>query len=87
MKNDAAYYGLAMRIFVDFSGTIAIPAVLAALLGKWLDQKFTMNGPVFLLILLFLAFLSTALTLKQKAKVYAKKYEAIITSEETIKRR
>ena len=38
MNQDAAYHRLAYKIFAEFTGTIAVPAVLATLLGKWLDD-------------------------------------------------
>ena len=77
MSQDAKYYRLAARIFADFSGTIAVPAVLAAILGQWLDEK---NGtePRYLMIFLVLAFIFTAIFVMRKAKMYKKAYEALI---------
>ncbi len=77
MNSDAAYYRLAMKIFADFSGTIAIPAVFAALLGKWLDQKYH-TEPRYLALLLILAFLSTGLMIRKKAKEYSIAYDSLI---------
>ncbi len=74
MKSDAAYYRLAFRIFADFSGTIAVPAVLAALLGKWLDDKYS-SAPKFLIFFLLVALLSTAWIVVKKAKKYGKEFE------------
>jgi len=76
MNTDAAYYRLALKIFADFSGSIAIPAVLAALFGKWLDEK-QGTDPVFLILFLLLAFLFTAWSLVKKAKKYQKSYDAL----------
>lgn len=77
MKSDAPYYRLAMRIFADFSGTIAVPAVLAALLGKWLDQKYT-TQPRYLILLLIIAFLLTGFSVRKKAILYQKKYQSLL---------
>ena len=77
MKNDSAYYRLAMRIFADFSGTIAVPAVLAALLGKWLDNKYH-TYPKFLALCLVLAFAATVRIITKKAKFYQRAYERLI---------
>lgn len=76
MNTDAAYYRLAYKIFADFSGSIAIPAVLAALLGKWLDTKYH-TAPKFLILLLLLALLSTAWMIVKKAKKYQKEYDVL----------
>jgi len=76
MANDSAYTRLAMRIFADFSGSIAIPAVLAALLGTWLDDRYS-TGPRYLIILLALAFLATAIIIAKKAKKYGRMYEKL----------
>lgn len=76
MKNDQAYYRLALKIFADFSGSIAVPAVLAALLGKWLDAK-EHTAPRFLILFLAIALLSTAWIVVRKAKKYGREYEAL----------
>lgn len=76
MNTDAAYYRLALKIFADFSGSIAIPAVLAALAGKWLDAKWH-STPKFMILFLLLAFLSTAWMMVKKANLYQKQYDAL----------
>ncbi|MCR4314363.1 MAG: AtpZ/AtpI family protein [Candidatus Uhrbacteria bacterium] len=78
--SDAKYYRLAGRIFADFSGTIAVPAVLAALLGKWLDDRWG-TEPRSLLILLAIALALTAYAVVKKAKMYKKAYESLIKDE------
>lgn len=77
MKSDAPYYRFAMKVFADFSGTIAIPAVLAALLGKWLDQKYS-TQPRYLVLLLVFAFLSTGFSIRKKAIQYQKEYQKLL---------
>lgn len=80
MSKEAAYYRLSMRIFADFSGTIAIPAVGAAFLGKWVDTRFG-TEPRYMIILLALAFLLTGFIVVRKAKKYRKAYERLIKNE------
>ncbi|MEK7452291.1 MAG: AtpZ/AtpI family protein [Patescibacteria group bacterium] len=78
MKSDAPYYRLAIRIFADFSGSIAVPAVLATVSGKWLDQKYHTH-PRWLFFLLVIAFLSTAVHLRSKTKKYHAEYEKLLS--------
>ncbi len=80
MATDAEYRRLGMRIFADFSGSIAVPAVLAAILGKWLDKKFD-STPNFLSLCLIIAFILTGFTVYKKAKYYSAKYQALNDSE------
>lgn len=77
MATDAAYYRLAMRIFADFGGTIAVPAVLAALLGKWLDGQYG-TYPRYLIICLVIAFALTAAMIVKKSRFYGKAYKKLI---------
>ena len=77
MASDARYYRLAMKIFADFSGTIAIPAVLAALAGKWLDERYG-TEPRYLIVLLILAFILTGYMVVTKAKKYLVAYERLM---------
>ena len=76
MSQDSANYRLAMKIFADFSGTIAIPAVLAAVAGKKLDTLYH-TAPRYQVVLLAFALLSTALLIYKKAKKYRDEYESI----------
>ncbi len=76
MESDAAYYRLALRIFADFSGTIAIPAVLAAILGELMDI-YMHTPPLFLLLFLTIALLSTIFSVVKKALKYQKEYDTL----------
>ena len=66
-----------MKIFADFSGTIAIPAVLSALAGKWLDERYA-TEPRYLILLLALALALTAIIVVRKAKKYRVAYEKLM---------
>ena len=79
MSSDIKYYRLASRIFADFSGSIAIPAVSAALLGKWIDAQ-QGTEPRYLLLLLIISFGFTGVLLVRKAKKYKKQYESLLNS-------
>ncbi|MBI5370200.1 AtpZ/AtpI family protein [Candidatus Uhrbacteria bacterium] len=76
MSTDAPYYRLAMKIFVDFTGTIAIPVVVAALAGKWLDERYG-TSPWSLIGLFALALIFTGMTVVKKAYRYRKEFESI----------
>ncbi len=76
MSNDSPYYRLAFKIFADLTGAIAIPVVLAALLGKWLDIRYN-TSPRYILLMLLLAFLCTAFLIVKKARRYKDQYEFI----------
>lgn len=80
MSQDAAYYRLAMRIFADFGITIAAPAVVAAIAGTKLDEKFG-TEPRYLIVLLVLAFAFTGLTVYRKAKHYGRLYSKLAEKE------
>ena len=71
--SDAYYYVLAVRIAADLGFTIAVPAVLAALLGKWLDERWG-TYPLLFVLLLIVAFCLTAILVYRKAIQYAKRY-------------
>lgn len=70
----AASYGLAIRIVVDFTAIIALPALAGAYAGKWLDQRWG-TTPLMFVLLLIVAFSFTAVMIFRKAKYYAQIYE------------
>ena len=72
--SDAYYMRLALRIFCDFGVSIAVPAVVAALVGVRLDRKWD-TEPLMLVLLLMMAFLSTGVWIFKKAKTYKRLYE------------
>jgi F0F1-type ATP synthase assembly protein I len=77
MPNDAAYHRLAIRIFVDFGVSIAVPAVLAAFLGQWLDQRYG-TSPRYLILCVAVALILTAVSVAKKAKMYGREYEKLM---------
>ncbi len=68
------YYRLAFRIAADFGVTLAVPAVIAAFLGKWLDKRWG-TDPWLLFACLTIAFIFTGIFVVRKAKVYGKLYQ------------
>jgi len=76
MSNDAAYQRLALRIFLDFGGTIGVPAVLGALLGRWLDGRYGTN-PRYTILCLMVALILTAISIAKKAKRYGSEFERL----------
>lgn len=73
-QSDRQYYMLAMKIVLDFGATIAVPAVIFALVGQYLDEKYQ-KYPLFVILCLVNAFLITAKIIISKAKVYGKEYQ------------
>lgn len=76
VKNERRYYALALKIALDFGGTIAVPAVIFALVGNYLDEKYG-HRFLFTLLGLALAALLSGRIIYQKARAYGKKYEEI----------
>ncbi|MFH1404878.1 MAG: AtpZ/AtpI family protein [Patescibacteria group bacterium] len=76
MTSDRDYQKLAMRIFADFSASIAVPAVLCALLGKWLDNRYG-TAPWLLIASFIVAFGLTAFSIYRKSKKYSKQYNRL----------
>lgn len=68
------YYILAFRVAADFGVSIAVPALIAAYLGKYLDEKFG-TQPWILVGLLTLALVVTVVIIVKKANYYGKLYE------------
>jgi F0F1-type ATP synthase assembly protein I len=66
----------ALRIVGDFGATIAVPVVLLALLGKWLDAKYG-TAPSLLIAGFVLAATLSAVSIARKAKRYAKTYDEL----------
>ena len=72
-----AYYLFGLRIMADFGATLAVPAVLAALIGPKLDARWG-SKPYALIASLALAFGLSALMIRRKATVYGKEYQNLV---------
>ena len=77
MDNYRKAYIFAFKALGDFGVTIAVPAVVAALAGKWLDTKFD-SSPKYTIILFTIAFVLTILIVVRKVKRYGKEYQELI---------
>ncbi len=75
-QNDRKYYMFALRIMGDFGATIAVPAVLGALIGTWLDEKYQ-KYPLFTVVCLIVAFLATIKIIRKKAQRYGDEYNKL----------
>lgn len=61
-------------IFTKVSSYIAIPIIIASLLGKFLDKKYHTENLLFYIFIAF-AFLSTIYLIWKEMKIYKKKIE------------
>ena len=72
--SDREYYMFALRIVGDFGASIAIPVVVLALLGKFLDQKYH-HAPWFMVGGFVLAAFTSGKLIYRKAKLYGSEYQ------------
>lgn len=75
-KNDRAYYLFALRIVGDFGVSIAVPVVLLALVGQYLDGLYG-TGPWLLITGFVLSALVSGRIIYKKAKKYGEEYKKI----------
>ena len=74
--SDREYWMFALRIVTEFGGIIALPAVLFALLGRYLDERFR-TMPWLLILCLAIALTFSAITVWRRAKELGKEYEKL----------
>ncbi len=67
----------ALRAVTDLTGTILVPAFVAAILGKFLDARYGTGHSIFAVLLTF-TFVGTAIILVKKVRQYAKEYQQLI---------
>jgi F0F1-type ATP synthase assembly protein I len=71
-KKEKAWYSEALNMFARLSIWVALPVVLASLLGRWLDSYFG-TKPWLLILSIAIAFNVTIVVLiKETAKVFKK---------------
>ncbi len=75
-STDRLYYLFALRIVGDFSVNIAIPAVVLAWAGRYVDEKYG-TVPWFMFGGLFVAMVFTTIIIKRKSKMYGEEFEKI----------
>lgn len=74
---DRRYAMLGFRIIAEFGAVIAVPAVLASVFGRRLDEAYG-TRPVLLIASFAVAAVGTAVMIVRRARAFAKEYEAII---------
>lgn len=67
---------LGLRIIGEFGFIIAVPVVLLALLGEWLDAKYE-TAPLFLVAGFVLAALLSGISIYRRAKEFGREYMSI----------
>ncbi len=72
-QSDHKYYILGLKMMLDIGAVLAIPAIIAAILGTYIDNLIN-KGPVFITILLACAFVSSLIVVYKKAVKYRKEY-------------
>ena len=71
---DKQYWVESLRIFSRLSVWIVFPAILGALLGKWLDKKYN-SSPRWFLIVIGLSFIFSMIALVKNTLEEYKKIE------------
>lgn len=78
-KSDREYYLFALRIIGDFGVNIAVPVVVLALLGEYLDDKYGWT-PIATISGFILAALISGIIIYRKAKKYGREYQDMAQS-------
>jgi ABC-type molybdate transport system permease subunit len=65
-----------IRIVGEFGATIAVPVVLLALAGRWLDERFGAQ-PAFTMAGFALAAIISSVSIYRKAKRYGREFETM----------
>jgi len=72
--SDRDYYLFALRIIGDFGATIAVPIVVLALVGQYLDEKYA-RTPLFTVLGFTIAAVTSGRIIYRKAKRYGVEYQ------------
>lgn len=75
-QSDREYYMFALRIIGDFGINIAVPVVVLALLGEYLDDKYGWT-PIATISGFALAALISGMIVYRKAKKYGQEYQRL----------
>ena len=67
----------AVKTVTDLTVTILVPAGVAAIGGKYLDDRYG-TGHIYFAVFLALSFVSTVFILVKKVRQYAKEYRQLI---------
>ena len=73
---DRKYLLLSLRIMGSFGAILAVPVVVFALTGKWLDARYG-TRPWFLIAGFVFAAVLSAISIVRKAKEFSKEYRDI----------
>ncbi|MBI1908006.1 hypothetical protein HYS28_01135 [Candidatus Uhrbacteria bacterium] len=75
-KGLGKYYVFALRAMADLTATIFVPAVVAALLGRFLDGRYG-TGRAWFIGLLACTFVLTVFILIRKVRSYGRAYQKL----------
>jgi F0F1-type ATP synthase assembly protein I len=76
-KSTSREYSLfVFKIIGDFGAAIAVPIVLLALAGQYLDEKYH-RGPIFTILGFILAAFISGKIIYKKAKIYGEEYKRL----------
>ncbi len=73
-KNKFPWWRDGVIVFVKVSSYIAMPIVIASIVGKYLDERYE-SGNLIFFIMIGLAFISTIYLIWKEMKIYKKKVE------------
>lgn len=74
--NERRYALLALRVMGEFGAIIAVPVVVFALAGRWLDQRYG-TQPLFIIVGFALAAALTSFAIVKKARAFEREYRAL----------
>jgi F0F1-type ATP synthase assembly protein I len=70
-NKDNIWWRPGVALFIKISGAIAVPVILALFIGEYLDERYG-TKPLFLLILIGIAFIISIYSLWKNVKSYIK---------------
>lgn len=81
---DRVYYLFALRIAGEMGGIIAVPVVVLALLGNWVDKRYS-SHPYAMIVGMALAAVISGFSIYRKALEYNEEYKKI-TSDSAVEK-